>query len=389
MTPQARVAAAIEILDQVLDGTPAEKALTKWARGSRYAGSKDRAAVRDHVFDALRNKLSYARRGHSLTGRGLMIGALRAAKADPAEYFTGETHAPAPLDAVEAQPGGLMDVHTALDCPYWLAPQLQESLQDDFAPVMRKLKSRAPVFLRVNLLKTTREKAIGALSEEAIATRPHRLSPTALEITENPRRLRQSVAYKTGLVELQDAASQAICDRISLPADPGAGPVLDYCAGGGGKALALCARGAQVVAHDTSAARLKDLPARAARAGVEIPVLTRAQVGAGAPYPLVVADVPCSGSGAWRRAPEGKWRLSPEVLDKLHAIQARILDEISDLAAPGGQLVYITCSLLNSENQDQIAGFLERHSGWKLASQTRLTPLDGGDGFYMAHLKRE
>ncbi len=386
MTPAARVAAAIEILDQILAGEPAEKALTNWARGHRFAGSSDRAAIRDHVFDALRNKLSYSRRGGALTGRGLMIGALRAAKVDPDDIFTGEGYAPAPLSDAERNARSLMDVHTALDCPYWLAPDLQESLGDDFAPVMRALKSRAPVFLRANLLKATPEQAIAALADEGITARPHPLSPTALEVTEGARRIKGARAYAEGLVELQDAASQAMCDRI--PVTPGA-RVLDYCAGGGGKALALAARGASVSAHDVSPARLNDLPARARRAGADIPILSGAQVRDAAPWQTVIADVPCSGSGAWRRAPEGKWRLTSEVLEQLTTIQSRILDEVSALVEPGGSIHYMTCSLLKRENQDRIAHFLENHPGWSLVDELCLTPLDGGDGFYGAQLRRE
>ncbi|HHH89324.1 MAG TPA: RsmB/NOP family class I SAM-dependent RNA methyltransferase [Aliiroseovarius sp.] len=386
MTPAARIAAAIGILDKVLAGEPAEKALTNWARASRFAGSGDRAALRDHVFDALRNRASFAHLGGALTGRGLMIGALRAAGVDPATLFTGEGHAPAPLSEAEQAPPPPMPELVALDCPDWLAPQLRASLGDDFAPVMQALKVRAPVFLRVNLARADRETAARRLAQDGIDTRPHPLAETALEVTRNPRRVRNSTAYQQGLVELQDAAAQAICAEI--PMAPGA-RVLDYCAGGGGKALALAARGARVLAHDAQPARLRDLPVRAARAGVEIPLLDRPGVRRAAPFDLVVADVPCSGSGAWRRSPEGKWRLTPDALDELCDIQSGILDEIADLVAPGGALVYITCSLLARENQDQVARFLARFPGWRLARQRLLTPRDGGDGFFQARLMRE
>ena len=386
MTPAARIAAAIGILDKVLAGEPAEKALTNWARASRFAGSGDRAALRDHVFDALRNRASFAHLGGALTGRGLMIGALRAAGVDPATLFTGEGHAPAPLSEAEQAPPPPMPELVALDCPDWLAPQLRASLGDDFAPVMQALKVRAPVFLRVNLARADRETAARRLAQDGIDTRPHPLAETALEVTRNPRRVRNSTAYQQGLVELQDVAAQAICAEI--PMASGA-RVLDYCAGGGGKALALAARGARVLAHDAQPARLRDLPVRAARAGVEIPLLDRPGVRRAAPFDLVVADVPCSGSGAWRRSPEGKWRLTPDALDELCDIQSGILDEIADLVAPGGALVYITCSLLARENQDQVARFLARFPGWRLARQRLLTPRDGGDGFFQARLMRE
>ena len=174
-------------------------------------------------------------------------------------------------------------------------------------------------------------------------------------MTANARRLRLSTVYRDGLIEPQDAASQAVADMV--PVGIGA-PVLDYCAGGGGKALALAARGAAVFAHDASPARMADLPARAARAGADIPVLNRAEARARAPWRTVLVDAPCSGSGAWRRDPEGKWRLTPARLADLTALQDRILDEAAALIAPGGALVYATCSLLAEENDERIAAFI-------------------------------
>ena len=184
MTPAGRVAAAIEILDLWLGGEPAERALTNWARANRFAGSGDRAAIRDHVYDAIRCRRSFAAIGGAETGRGLMIGALRSAGADIEGIFTGQGHAPPPLSPEEiAAPPAIDDPLVRLDCPDWLAPRLRASLGDDFAPAMRLLQSRAPVFLRVNIARTTREEARAALAAEGIATIPHSLSGTALEVT--------------------------------------------------------------------------------------------------------------------------------------------------------------------------------------------------------------
>ena len=390
MTPAARIAAAIDLLDAVLAGQPAEKALTGWARRSRFAGSGDRAAIRDHVFDALRCRRSDAALGGAETGRGLMLGALRAAGRDPAEAFTGEGHAPAPLTAEEAaQTLTLADLpeEVALDCPAWLAPRLRASLGADFAAVLQALRRRAPVFLRVNLRRATVAEARARLDAEGIATAPHPLSDTALEVLENARKLQGSAAYRDGLVELQDAASQAITDL--LPVSEGM-KVLDYCAGGGGKTLAMAGRAeARFFAHDAAPQRMRDLPERARRAGVRVRLLDSRAVEAEAPFDLVLCDVPCSGSGAWRRSPEGKWRLSPEELDRLTAIQAQILDRAAGLVAPGGALAYATCSLLEEENAAQVSAFLDRRAGFSLRRSRRLTPLDGGDGFYVALLERE
>lgn len=393
MTPAARVAAAIGLLDAILAGAPAEQALTSWARGHRFAGSGDRAAIRDLVFDALRCRRSFAAMGGAgaaaPTGRQLMLGALRAAGADPAAVFTGAGHAPPAPDPAELAglpgPGDLPEL-VALDCPDWLAPALRTSLGAEFAAVMAALRRRAPVFLRVNLARATRAAAQAALAAEGIGTRPHPLAATALEVVENARMLRGSAAYRDGRVELQDAASQAVVE--ALPLRDGL-RVLDHCAGGGGKTLAMAGlcRG-RFAAHDADPGRMRDLPARAARAGVRVTRLATAGLARAAPWDLVLLDVPCSGSGAWRRSPEGKWALTPARLAELCATQRRLLAAGRDLVAPGGHLAYVTCSLLDCENAAQIADFLEENPGWRQVSGRRLTPLDGGDGFYLAVLTR-
>lgn len=390
MTPAARIAAAIEVLDEVAEGRPAEQALTTWARRSRYAGSGDRAAIRDHVFDALRCRRSYAALGGDAGGRGLMIGALRAAGQDPATLFTGEGFAPGPLSREEETAGRSWEALSRLerlDCPDWIAPALERSLGDDFAGILSLMRARAPVFLRVNLLKTDIDMARDALEREGVKTAPHPLAKTACLVTDGARRLRTTRAFREGLVELQDAASQAVTEAIG-PAR-GLGAVLDYCAGGGGKSLALAAQGwGPVIAHDADPRRMTDLPGRAARAGAAIRLAWASELEGLGPYDLVVCDVPCSGSGAWRRQPEAKWTLTPDALSRLCAVQAGILEEASRLVAPGGRLAYVTCSLLAEENEEQIARFLGKTPGWSVVDQRRWTPLDGGDGFGLSLLAR-
>ncbi len=387
MTPAARLSSAIEIIDFIQAGGAAEKALTNWARRSRFAGSKDRAAVRDHVFDALRCKRSFAHLGGAQTGRGIILGLLRAQGVDPQEFFTGIGHAPEELSQTEAAHNAVPKGNTALDCPDWIAPGLQASLGADFAPICHALQHRAPLFLRVNTLKTSREMAVDALAKEGISSRAHPLSPTALEVVENPRRVHLSAPYKDGRIELQDAASQAVVDLLPLKPDS---RVLDYCAGGGGKVLAMAARvDADYFAHDANPERMKDLPDRGARAGVEISRLETDALNGAAPFDFVLCDVPCSGSGAWRRSPAAKWSLDQAQLDDLCAIQADILARAAQFVAPDGGLAYCTCSLLDVENSAQIAGFLASHPDWKCSLQTRFTPLDGGDGFYCALLTRK
>lgn len=390
MTPGARVAAAAELLDRVLDGAPVERTLTNWARGSRFAGSSDRAAVRDLVFDALRRRRSAAAMGGAGTGRGVILGLIRQRGQDPAALFTGSGHAPAPLTAVEAtdppRPDDLPEL-VALDCPDWLAPELRRSLGARFAPVLNALRDRAPVWLRVNRARATRHDAATALAAEGIETRPHPGIPEALEIVTRPRGLRASRAFRDGLVELQDIAPQQA--MASLSVEPGM-RILDYCAGGGGKALALAARvsGAHVFAHDAAPRRMADLPARAARAGAAITLLAPGGAARAGPFDLVLCDVPCSGSGAWRREPEAKWRLTAEGLDRLRRVQADIIDRAARLVAPGGMLAYASCSLMLCENDDQVAAFLDRNRDWRDSGARRFLPPADGDGFFLALLTR-
>lgn len=386
MTPAARIAAAIEILDDVLAGASAEKCLTGWARRSRFAGSKDRAAIRDLVFDALRRRRSLAWTGGGETGRGLMIGRLRAAGEATEDMFTGDGHAPGALTGEEAAAGasieGAPDA-VRWDCPDWLLPEMQAALGDRAGDVLTLMQARAPVFLRVNLGKISVERAIAHLADDSIGVETCPLSATALQVTENPRRVQASRAYLEGEVELQDAASQAVVDLV-LPYAEGT-RVFDYCAGGGGKALHLAAGGAgDVTAWDADQGRMRDLPVRAERAGAQI---TIAETPRGT-FDCVLTDVPCSGSGAWRRQPEAKWRLTADRLRELNGIQDSILRKAMDHVAPGGVLAYATCSLLRSENDDRVDAFLSDVGGWSELSRRQFTPLDGGDGFFVSILKR-
>jgi 16S rRNA (cytosine967-C5)-methyltransferase len=387
VTPAARLQAAIEVLDQVIAGEAAEKSLTGWARRSRFAGSKDRAAVRDHVFTALRCFRSHAVLGGSLTGRGLILGGLREAGVDPSDMFTGEGYAPAPLSAEEqAEPVGFSSPAEEFDIPDWLWSSFSSSLGDKAEAAAQALRQRAPVHLRVNLRKASVAEARAALEGEGISTEPHAASPTALEVTEGARKLRNAAAYNSGLVELQDAASQAVVDM--LPLRDGM-KVLDFCAGGGGKSLAMAARAKiRLTAHDIDPRRMKDLPDRASRAGVQISCQPTEAVRSAAPFDLVLCDAPCSGSGSWRRAPEGKWRLTPERLDEIRAIQAEILDEAAELTAPDGVLAYATCSMLEAENGNQIRAFLSRSPEWQLIGEKSWGVQDGTDGFFAAMLTR-
>lgn len=382
MTPAARWAAAAGVLDQIADGEAAEKALTTWARKSRFAGSKDRAAIRDHVFDILRCWRSTAALGGGETGRARVLGRLRQTGQDVDAIFTGDGYAMAALTDGERATGYTPQSAEALDVPDWIYDILVNDLSEQADVVSEALRHRASVFLRVNLLKSDRTREQIALREEGIETDLHELSDTALEVREGARRVAQSEAYRTGRIELQDVASQAVVD--ALPLAPGL-RCLDYCAGGGGKTLAMAARlKGPVDAHDADPRRMSDLSGRAERAGATV---TRVESPKG-PYDLVLCDVPCSGSGSWRRAPEGKWRLTPDRLTDLTRIQSLILTEVASLVGVGGTLAYATCSVFACENEEQISNFLNNHPGWSSTLGKRFGLEKGGDGFFVSTLTR-
>ncbi|WP_313807751.1 RsmB/NOP family class I SAM-dependent RNA methyltransferase [Sphingobium sp.] len=389
MTPAARVQAAIELLDAIIasmrDGGPAADTLiARYFKERRYAGSRDRRAVRDHVYDAVRRVAE-----RPASGRAAMVGLARD-RADLAALFDGSVHGPAPISDDEAgAPAGVV--------PDWIKPLLA-------APVEQEaLLGRAPVDLRVNRLKADPDK-VAPLYPDAI-----RLSglPDALRLPEGAP-VEQSDPWKWGQVEVQDAGSQMISAACDV--QPGM-TVIDLCAGAGGKTLALAAAMAgkgTLIAADTIRSRLARLDPRAERAGatfIETLLLDQGHE-AGALESLtgradvVLVDAPCSGTGTWRRNPEARWRLTPARLDRLAAEQARILDFAAPLLAPGGALVYAICALTDREGRDQVRGFLDRHDGWAVermeAAMARvhgdgllLTPgHDGTDGFYFARLRR-
>lgn len=383
MTPAARMQAAIEILDGWSPGRQADRLLLAWGRSSRFAGSKDRAAVADHVYDALRRWRSLAWPETGGGGRARLLALAKDARS--LDLWTGARHAPAPPSAPER---ARLDARFApapegvrLDLPDWLLHFWRGSLGDLSDPVARALTERAPLDLRVALSRTTPQAAAARLAEDGVTAAPGPLSAACLRVFGGARALRRSSAYLDGWVEVQDAASQAAA--AFARAAPGE-RALDFCAGGGGKALALADAGAQVDAHDVDPRRMADLPARAVRAGTPIRRLSGApEDGA---YDLAFVDAPCSGSGAWRRNPDGKWALTAADLRRLLASQRQALEGAARALRPGGRLIYATCSLLDCENSAQARSFAAQ-GRFELAEERGLTPLDGGDGFYMCRLQ--
>jgi 16S rRNA (cytosine967-C5)-methyltransferase len=314
-----------------------------------------------------------------------MLGVLRARGIAPETVFTGEGHAPLPLSDEEAATAATTEAKDLWNLPHWLIPEFERSLAEGAKSAALALQDRAPVTLRVNLAKISRAEAAAMLRAEGMTAVENPLAAGALSLSGGERRLRASSAYIGGYVELQDAASQAVIEAL-----PEANKCLDYCAGGGGKALAMAAQpGRYVFAHDIDPNRMKDLEARAARAGVKIPQLTAARVAQEAPFDLVLCDVPCSGSGSWRRAPEAKWAFTPARLEALRAMQDSILEQSARLLDRPGVLVYATCSVLKVENEDRVEAFLARNPKWRCTFQRRFDITKNGDGFFTAHFTVE
>jgi 16S rRNA (cytosine967-C5)-methyltransferase len=426
MTPAARAGAAIEILDQVLaaarsGGAAADTIVSRYFATRRYAGSKDRRAVRELVYRAIRGWPEVPP-----SGRAALLG-LAAADPELLALFDGSPHGPGPVGEAEV----LGPRQGAV--PAWLAPRLDPLVGDEEGAA---LLGRAPLDLRVNRLRGTREQALAMLPEAV----PAPLSPLALRLPDGTR-VEETEAWRSGLVEVQDEGSQLLALACGLrPPDPtpfvpsevegrgtqsegapldfarderalgAAQTVVDLCAGAGGKTLALAAEmgnEGRLVASDVDRGRLSRMPPRLSRSGVTN-VETRlldpnrereALADVAGAADLVLVDAPCSGTGTWRRNPELRWRLTPERLERFVKTQAYLLDLAWELVRPDGVLVYAVCSLLAEEGRGQAEAFGGRSSavsesppipGGRAAGPGRLlTPAhDGTDGFFVARWRR-
>ena len=378
MTPAARLAAAAAVLDSIAQGRqPAEAVLKAWGQQNRYAGSKDRRAVADRVYKVLRarGRLSWAMGGRE-DGRALVIASLSLIDGLPLEEIealhSGEGYGPRPLSKQERARLTAADG----ELPGWVASGLPELAVEDFKATFgarwgeeaRALMApRAPIDLRVN-------GAVVAVDEAEAELRAAGLSPVRTPFSawglrlpsEPPPNIQAMEGFRAGRFEIQDEGSQIVSWLAG--AAPGL-TVVDYCAGGGGKTLALAQamRGqGRLVACDVVQKRLDNIRPRLARAGVEAELRLLGQNGGGAEdlngqADVVFVDAPCSGSGTWRRRPEDAWRLTPEEVERLHALQTRILQQAALLVRPGGRLVYVTCSMLSAENEASTAAFEAGH----------------------------
>lgn len=430
MTPGARLQAAIDILSTIAQTKhPADRVFDSWARTSRFAGSKDRAAIGELVYNVLRHRSELASALGSENPRLLALGAISmvegAGAAAAMALADGARHAPAPLEADEEAllrasvlPGPGAPAHVRLNYPEWLHDEFERAFGAALEREMAALMERAPTDFRVNLLKTNRDEAQDALAAEHVETEPTPFSPWGLRLKTRAN-IPGLQAFRDGFFELQDEGSQIAC--LLTGAKQGE-QIVDLCAGGGGKSLALAAmmgnRG-QIHACDMDRRRLARLMPRAQRAGARN-IQTRfikPSIMPGGPDPdftdlegrvdCVLVDAPCSGTGAWRRSPDARWRLTPELLLSYTETQAEVLARAARLVHPGGRLVYVTCSLLPSENEDQVAAFLVSHPDfserrwqehWPEGTPPpaappgpalRLSPATTGmDGFFVATMER-
>jgi len=422
-----RLAAAIEVLDDVeTRHRPVAEALKDWGTSHRFAGSGDRSAIGNLVYDALRWRLSTAWVMGEGTSRALVLGTVARRWEIGAEGLArsleGDPHAPPPLSPTEAERVQTADLATApdhvrADIPEWLAQKFERTFGPDWVAEGAALALRPPLDMRVNRLKADRPKVLKALAKFAAAETSFapdglRIAPTVGD-ARHPN-VQVEPAFQKGWFEIQDEGSQLAALMVGAKAGE---QVLDLCAGAGGKTLALSAAMAnkgQVLATDSDRSRLAPIFDRLKRAGTRNVQVREARASLDdleGRMDAVLVDAPCTGTGVWRRRPDAKWRLSERALAERIAEQTALLSSAARYLKPGGRLVYVTCSHLPEENQDQVVTFLSAHpfrsrspsdvtAGAGLASSfndaIRLLPegvilspaRTGTDGFFVAVMER-
>ena len=406
---------------------PVSEALKAWGLNNRFAGAGDRAAIGNLVYDALRRRASHAFAMGADTPRALVLSVLVRDWGETPEAlaaaFAEDRHAPEAMSADEvarltaAEPLAAASDPVRADVPDWMAPLLAESLGENWVVEAGAMTARPPLDLRVNTLKSDRERVLKALARfqpEAAALTPEGIRIAAGGRDSRTPNVQVDESFLKGGFEVQDLGSQAVARLAGAKAGE---QVLDLCAGAGGKSLALAAamgNKGQIFAHDSDRQRLAPIYDRLKRAGARnvqvCPPGEAALDDLVGRMDRVVVDAPCTGSGTWRRRPDAKWKLMPEQLEVRVAEQAAILEEAARYVKPGGTLAYITCSVLPQENGRQVADFLSRHpefailpgsslwhSGFAGAGRAiftaegglQLTPFTTGtDGFYFAALQK-
>jgi 16S rRNA (cytosine967-C5)-methyltransferase len=406
MTPGARLAAAIEVFAALeAERRPASDALKSWGLAHRFAGSGDRSAIAGLVYDALRRRASSAYLMGADTPRAILLGMLKRERGLDADAIghlaNGVGHAPSPLTDAERERLAAADLagapaYVAGDYPEWLDPHFARVFGDDRAEEGAALASRAPLDLRVNTLAADRDKAARMLAD--LAPEESRWSPWGLRIrmaadAKSPA-IHAEPAFLKGMIEVQDEGSQLAA--LFSGAKPGEQAV-DLCAGAGGKTLAMAAmmqNKGQLYATDDDKRRLAPIHERLARSGARnVQVRTPKSVGGelddlASRIDLVLIDAPCTGTGAWRRNPDAKWRMRPGALEQRVKEQADILDRAVPLLKTGGRIAYITCSVLDEENGAQVRAFLARHSGFTVRPPAEVATALGERAFMFAKAAR-
>lgn len=438
MTPAARIEAAIYLLGKIeTERRPADDIVRGWIKARRFVGGSDRRALRERVYGILRRRTRLGwhldNENFKLSVRGLVIAdVVLSDRADPSQLFDSSTHAPKTMNNAEqklalalvgkhledpAMPG-----HVLVEIPDWLATSLKKFLGERFMAEMAALNQPAPMDLRVNLARVTREQAQKSLAKDKVKTTTTPLSPLGLRLDAHSD-IARTKAFRTGLIEVQDEGSQLL--SLMVGAKPGMA-MLDYCAGAGGKTLALADRmglmggesRGRLVATDVEESRLKRMDRRLERAKlgglIEHHVLVDGDdwhANNESAFDRVLVDAPCTGTGTWRRHPEQKKKLTQEKLAELCQTQKEILKKTAPLVKPGGRLIYATCSLLHEENEAQMVSFLKTHTDFEVINwhivweetipktptpeaqsghYLRLTPArHGTDGFFIAVLVRK
>ena len=379
----------IEILDTYLDEAKINFVLRKWAIKHRFAGSSDRRKIKDIIFDIIRQKKSCEHVGGGFSGRNLLIGYLKLKGTELSSVFDNSKFGPKELTIKEQNINvdfsNLSNIYE-LDFPSWLIPILRRSLQSEFNNVVKALRNRSHVQLRVNLKKISRLNAIKKLKKNNIECEINKLCSTALNVLSGAQHILTSPCFENGFVELQDAGSQLVSELIEINYND---KVLDMCAGAGGKSLAISC-GAELdatyFAWDVNFDRMKDIDARSKRAGVKIEKVIK--LSSKSFYNKIIIDAPCSGSGSWRRDPEGKWRLDEDILENYVKTQKELILKGLKLLAPRGQILYITCSILDIENGKLIDDLISSVLSLRLVTSISLVPSSKSDGFYGAVLEK-
>ncbi len=426
MQAPAQLQATIELLDEIAEHSyPADRVMASYFKQRRYIGSKDKAVISEYFYTVLRNRLSFSylieQANLEPNSRRFAAVLLISLGLRISDYFNGSGHGPVPLSESDQQSLAKVSMadleqaplHVQLNVPAWITPKLQAALGDDFEQEMRASNQQATTDIRVNTLNSTRKQVLHFLSKAKLSAEPTELSPWGLRFNRRVA-LFGLDAFKQGWFDIQDEGSQLLALITGVEAGQ---KVVDFCAGAGGKTLAMAAmmqNKGTIYACDVHSKRLEQLSIRAKRAGVhnlrthvlssEHDKWVKKHKGMA---DVVLLDAPCSGTGTWRRSPDSRWNLSDQDLENLTRLQASILQSAMRLVKPGGRVLYATCSLLREENEQVVEEFLNKNndfseipdyfSGFDFdashvsinAGQMRTYPAKTGtDGFYVAALQK-